>query len=303
MGTVVEVTALGPERAALQRAVDSAYREMQRLTDIMSHYDEKSVVSEIARQAGRRAVAAPPELMAVLRMARAMSERSGGAFDITVGALRGWRFEPGAGRRPEPEELRRALALVDYRSVVLDERAGTVYLRKPGMRLDLGGIAKLPILHAGMKALRAHGVRDAMINAGGDLETMGTNGGRPWRIGLRHPRKPGGLLGMLELADGFVASSGDYERYFERDGRRYHHILDPRTGAPVTGAPRHVTLVGGELAALNGLGVAIMVRGPDWARAELARRPGVEALIVEHDGREWVSPGLAARYRYRPSAP
>lgn len=301
MGTVVEVTALGPARDPLQQAVGAAYREMERLTAIMSHYDEESVVSEIARAAGRRAVPVPPELMAVLKMARAMSERSGGAFDVTVGALRGWKFGAVGARAPSSGEIRRLLPLVNYRDVVLDEQAGTAFLRRAGMRLDPGGIAKLPILHAGMEVLRRHGIRQAMINGGGDVEVMGGSHRRPWRIGIRHPRAPEALLGSVEVRDGFVATSGDYERGFEHGGRRYHHILDPRTGYPVADPPQQVTLIGTGLADLNGLGVAVMVRGADWGREEIGRRPGLEALIVTPNGGVWNSGGLVDRYRFTPA--
>jgi thiamine biosynthesis lipoprotein len=294
MGTAVELTLLGPARPALATAAAAAYREMQRLSDMMSHYDEGSVVSAIGRAAGRRAVRVPPELIEVLRMARRVSQLSDGAFDITIGSLRGWRFEPGAGRRPSPEEIRRALPLVDYRNVVLDEQRGTVFLRHEGMRLDLGGIAKLYILHAGMEVVRRHGVAHAMINGGGDVEVTGGRGDRPWRIGIRDPRAPDKLLTAVELNDGFVVTSGDYERYFQRDGRRYHHILDPRTGEPTEG-PIQVTLVAEALGDINGLSAAIMVLGTERGRQLIEGQPGLEGIVVDRAGAIWVSPGLRDR--------
>ena len=294
MGTTVELTLLGPDRQALGTASAAAYREMQRLTDMLSHYDERSVVSEIGRAAVPRAVAAPPELREVLRMARRVSELTDGAFDITVGALKGWRFQPDAGRMPTAPEIRAALPLVDYRNVILDEASGAVFLRRPGMRLDLGGIAKLYILHAGMEVVRRHGIAHAMINGGGDVEVMGGNRGRPWRIGIRDPRAPDRLLTSLELSRGLVVTSGDYERYFLRNGRRYHHILDPRTGYPAQG-PIQVTLVAQEFAEVNGLSAGIMVLGAERGRRLIEKRPGLEAIIVDRDAAVWVSPGLRER--------
>ncbi len=302
MGTSVQLMADADDDALLFRAMEAAFRKMNRLSDMMNHYDPRSMVSEINRQAGVRAVAVPHELMEVLIAAQRMSALSQGAFDITVGALQGWRFRQDDPRLPSTADIRAQLPLVNYRDVVLDGQAGTAWLRRAGMRIDLGGIAKLYILHAGMEVLRRHGIRSAMINGGGDVEVMGGRAGRPWRVGIRHPRREGALLGTLELTDGFVVSSGDYERYFIRAGRRYHHILDPRSGYPADG-PQQVSLVGVELAALNGLSLAVMVRGPAWGRAQFSQRPGVEALIVERDGQMWASPGLAARYRYAPVGP
>ncbi|WP_197702659.1 FAD:protein FMN transferase [Sulfuricaulis limicola] len=301
MGTVVSITVEnGP--ADVREKVDAAYREMTRLSDMMNHYDPGSVVSEINRQAGKRPVKVPPELMEVLVMARRVSARTDGAFDITVGAFKGWRFNPENPAMPSAQELAAALPLVDYRNVLLDENNRTVLLRRPGMRIDLGGIAKLYILNAGMQALRRHGIEQAMLNGGGDVAVTGTRDGRPWRIGIRHPRRAGELLAAVELTRGWVVTSGDYERYFIRDGRRYHHILDPRTGYPVAG-PQQVTLVGEDLSNLNGFSSAIMVLGEEKGRALLGRLGGVQGLIVGADGGVWRTPGSESRFQLLESSP
>jgi thiamine biosynthesis lipoprotein len=300
MGTVVQIVAEAADDKLLAASIEAAFGEMNRLSDMMNHYDPGSAVSEINRQAGIRPVAVPQELMTVLRAARRLSEWSDGAFDITVGSIRGWRFRADDPRLPTPEKIQAARPLVNWRDVVLNERAGTAFLRRAGQRMDLGGIAKLPILEAGMNVLRRHGIRHAMINGGGDIVAQGGRAGLPWRIGLRHPRDEGRLLGTLELTDGFVTTSGDYERYFMREGKRYHHILDPRTGYPAA-SPQQVTLVGRHLDNINGLGVAIMVRGAVWARERLGRQTDVDALIVEPDGGVWATPSFSARYRYHPS--
>lgn len=296
MGTLVSITVAGAPADALREKLDAAWREMQRLSDMMNHYDPASVVSEINREAGKRPVQVPRELMEVLRMARRVSERSGGAFDITVGTLKGWRFDPEHPAMPPAQDLAAALPLVNYRNVKLDEKNRTVLLKHSGMRIDLGGIAKLYILNAGMQELLRAGITHAMINGGGDVVVAGMRDGRPWRIGIRHPRREGELLATVELTRGWVVTSGDYERYFIRGGRRYHHILDPRTGYPAAG-PQQVTLVGEELSQLNGFSSAIMVLGTQKGRELLRRLPGVDALIVEPDGRVWLGPGSEARFK------
>jgi thiamine biosynthesis lipoprotein len=290
MGTAVEVIAEGPEEPALRAAAEAAYREMQRLSDMMSHYDERSVVSAINAAAGVRPVAVPPELAEVLAQARRVSERTSGAFDITVAALRGWRFRPGEQRIPPPEEISAQLSRVGFRKVVLSPgKNPSVFLSQPGMRIDLGGIAKIYILEAGRRTLEAQGVRRALVNGGGDV--LGHSDGAPWRVGVRDPRAPEKLLGAVMLRRGVVASSGDYERAFERDGRRYHHVLDPRTGYPAQGA-RGVTLVAENPEAVNGLGPAIMVLGLQAGKKLVGATPGAEALIVGANGELWMSPGL-----------
>ena len=291
MGTLVSMTVEGPRRDVLEQGVNDAYREMSRLSDMMNHYNPDSVVSQINRQAGVQPVTVPRELMEVLTMARRVSERSEGAFDITVGSLKVWRFDPENPAMPSPDEIRRALPLVNFHHVILNENNRTVLLNQHGMHIDLGGIAKLYILDAGMQVLKQRGITHAMVNGGGDVAVMGSHQGRPWRIGIRHPRRGDVLLGTVELTQGWVVTSGDNERYFFRDGKRYHHILDPRSGYPTEG-PQQVTLVANDSGLVNGYSLAIMVRGVEWGRALIAQTPGLSGLIVDQAGQPWSSPGM-----------
>ena len=292
MGTVVEITAEGADEPALRAAAGAAWREMARLSDMMNHYDPASAVSAVSAAAGLRAVAVPRELVEVLAMAQAVSERTQGAFDVTIGALTGWRFRPGEARLPSAAEVAAQRSRVDYRKLKLDPSTGTAFLADRGMRLDLGGIAKVYILRAGLRELANRGVARALVNGGGDVLAYG--GG--WRVGVRDPRAPQMLIGTLEMDRGALLSSGDYERYFEKDGRRYHHILDPRTGHPAEG-PRGVSLFAEDFVAVNGLTVAIMVLGKDAGVRLIAASPGVEGMIVDRDGAVWMSAGFRARLR------
>jgi thiamine biosynthesis lipoprotein len=219
-----------------------------------------------------------------------------------VGSLTGWRFRPDDGRMPAPEQIAAQRRHVDYRKLVLDRRAGTAFLRERGMRIDLGGIAKLYILHAGMQVLVRHRIVRAMVNGGGDVEVMAPDGTAPWRVGVRDPRAADQLLGALELHRGWVASSGVYERYFVRNGKRYHHILDPRTGYPAEG-PQGVTLVAADLESVNGLALVIMVLGKRHGIEVMTSTPGLDGVIVDRDGSVWMSPGFRARLREAPALP
>ena len=189
MGTRVDIVAEGPDAALLRHAMNQAVAEMRRLEALMSRYQPRSVVSRINLAAGIVPVAVPHEVMAVLQSAQRVSAQSHGAFDATVGALRSWDFRPGEGQSmPDARAIAREQRLVDARGLVLDARAGTAFLARQGMALDLGGIAKLPILQAGLRVLRAHGVENALVNGGGDVLAQGLWQGRAWRVGLRDPR-------------------------------------------------------------------------------------------------------------------
>lgn len=297
MGTRVDLSAQAdsPRHAAeVDAALAAAFDEMARQAALMSRYRPGSLVNALHRAAGRQALAVPAEMMAVLRMARNISERSTGNFDITVGAYDGWDFSAGHQNIPSSLEISSQRPLVDYRQVIIDETQSRVYLSHPGMKIDLGGIAKLPILQAGMACLRQRGVHNAMLNGGGDVLVHGQLQGRDWRVGVRDPRQPERLLGVVALNEGFVASSGDYERCFVRAGRRYHHVLDPRSGQPSRG-PGGVALVSRRLEAINGLGAAIMVAGAEAGRRWLAALPSVDAMIAGPGQELWLSGGMEAR--------
>ena len=293
MGTQVEIAAQSADEALLRPAVEAGFVRMARLAAVMSHFEAASRVSAINLAAGLQPVPVPPELMQVLEMAHSVSRRSEGAFDITIGSVGRWHFDSLHPRMPAPAYISDHLPDVDYTKLILNTDAGTAHLAKRGMRIDLGGIAKLYILQAGMDTLHEYGVEHALINGGGDVLAAGAPGARPWRVGIRDPRRPQQLVAVLDIQRGFVASSGDYERFFVRDGRRYHHVLDPRTGYPTQG-PHGVTLVGEALESVNGIGAAAMVLEAAAGR-ELIRRSGVQALIAGRDRGLWITPALRER--------
>lgn len=300
MGTAVEVVAEGGDEARLRSAVEAGFEEMARLSAMMNHYDPGSRVSAVNALAGIMPVSVPPQLIDVLMQAERVSRRSRGAFDVTIGAVTGWRFRADDPRLPKASEVTAQLPKVDYRKLRIDHQAQTVFLAEAGMRIDLGGIAKIYILEAGRALLEQRGVPRALVNGGGDVVAHSEPNSPPWRVGVRDPREPSKLLGLVELPRGCVASSGDYERFFVIDGRRYHHILDPRTGYPAEGL-RGVTLMAEDAQAVNGLSVAAMVLGKQAAKKLLEDTPGVEALFVDRDGDLWMSRGMRRKLVDLPS--
>lgn len=220
-----------------------------------------------------------PEVLELYQTAKKVYLDSGGAFDITVGVLTDlWGFSSQTYRVPKPSELRQALMMVGLEKIT--ERQGELII-PAGVKLDWGGIAKGWGVDKAFSALQKQGIKSGFINAGGDLRCWGQNPERrAWRIGLKHPRQPG-FLGVLELADTAVATSGDYQRYFEVDGVRYHHIFDPKTGFPAQGK-QSVTVIGPEAAICDALATAIFVL--DDATPLLRLYPDYGAIVVNSEG-------------------
>lgn len=297
MGAEVRLTAwTGDEKGAVA-AFDQVFEEFDRLDALLSVWKAGSDVLRVNAAAGRGAVAVGPEVLEILHAARQIGDWTGGKFDTTFGALSGlWRFDHDRdGRIPEPADVAARLPLIDYQKVVVDDRAGTVRLADPGMSLHLGGVGKGYAVERSAAILHAAGFHDFMIQSGGDLYAAGRRGGRPWRVGIQDPRGPSdSSFATLDLSDRALSTSGDYERFFIRDGVRYHHILDPDAGAPARGS-RSVTVAASSSTLADGLSTGVFVMGPEAGMALIERLPGVEGVIVTADNRVLVSSGLRDR--------
>ncbi len=263
----------------MDRAADRAFVEMRRLEGLESIHSDTGDVMRVGRAPWGRAVAVHSETAEILRTANGIAEQSGGAFDVTVGPLKDlWPFDAVDTPLPNPDSVRVRRRRIGYRFLRVD--GDTVRLGKPGMGLDLGGIAKGYIIDRAVGCLKGQGIRSGMVEAGGDLRLWGTPPGRPaWRIGVKHPRPTGNdLIAVLETPEAAVATSGDYERCFVRDGKRYHHILDPKTGYPADGSVS-VTIVAPTAILADAYATAVFVLGPEKGLALLDRIPGVDGLV------------------------
>ena len=225
----------GVDDAGANAAIAAAIADVRRIEAKYSRYRDDSVTSAVNRAAGGAPVAIDAETAALLRYADLCHRLSEGRFDVTSGVLRrAWDFRREPPRLPVEDELAALCARVGWGEVAWDDRS--VRLPRPGMEIDFGGIGKEYAADRVATILAEHGVAHALVNLGGDVRALGGQAdGSPWRVGVRHPRSPteGEAIASVEIADGAVATSGDYERYFELDGRRYCHLLDPRTGWPV----------------------------------------------------------------------
>ncbi len=283
MGTLVGVTVRGPDGDALERAIRGVFAEMERLEAILSEWRPDSAVSRVNQSAGVAPVRVPAELIAIMEVAARVSRATRGAFDSTWAALSDlWRLDSPRFRPPATHVVDMARKFVDYRDVVVDVHAQMVLLKRRGMRLGLGGIAKAYIAERAADLAVASGVKHIVIDAGGDVVARGRNGERPWTVGIRDPRLASHLIATLDLRDEVVATSGDYEHFVEVDGHRYHHLLDPRTGAPAS-ASRSATVVAPDGAQAEALSTALFVLGPPGLEM-LSAFPRTAGLLVDADG-------------------
>jgi len=293
MGTGLELTVSGVDGPTAGRAFGAAIAEMERIEQEMSEWREGTPVSMINSLAGVEAVKVPDELFNVISAAQTVSVLTGGAFDISWASMRGvWDFREGHERIPDKEELRAGLRLVDYRRITLDRAARTVFLEKKGMAIGLGAIAKGYAVDRAMEAIVRTGVANAIVRAGGDMRVQGTGeDGEPWRIGVRHPRKKGELLFSIPLTDISISTSGDYERFFIKDGILYHHIIDPRTGRPARSC-QSVTILAPDTMTSDALSTAVFVLGPVEGMRLIESLAGVEGIIVDAAGIISASSGI-----------
>lgn len=292
MGTVLEVTVDAASEDEAKAVFLSVEGEMKRVEGLMSEWLEASPLSEVNRAAGQRPVKVTKELFNVISAALEVSEISGGAFDMTWASMRGlWDFRPGHERVPAPEEVKQRIGLVDYRAVVLDPAESTVFLKRKGMAIGLGAVAKGYAVDKAMETVVKSGVTNAIIKAGGDIRVQGGSTGAGWEIGIQDPRDRSRLMARLTLSNASISTSGDYERFFVRDGRLYHHIMDPKTGYPAIGA-RSVTVIGPDTMTTDALSTAIFVLGPEKGLELAERLPGIEVIIVDGAGAVSSSGGL-----------
>jgi thiamine biosynthesis lipoprotein len=298
MGTEVQVTAWTSDEPRATVAFGAVFGEFDRLDTLMSVWKEGSDILRLNAAAGDHAVPVSVETREVLGVARQVSDWTGGKFDVTFGVLSGlWKFDnqDKDGTIPDRRDVLARLPLVNYHDLEVDERAGTAYLKRKGMRANLGGIGKGYAVDRAVEILRRSGLRDFMIQAGGDMYVAGKRGDRPWRLGIRDPRGPADKsFAMLDLTDGTFSTSGDYERFFMKDGRRYHHILDLSAGEPARGC-RSVTLVTDRAVIADALAKGVFILGPDAGMALIERTPGVQGVIVSAKNEILISSRLRGR--------
>lgn len=298
MGTAIHVELWCDDPRDGEAAVAVVMQEMHRIDATMSPYKAASELSRINRDAADAPVPVSGEMFALLDRASKFSAWSDGAFDITYAAV-GQLYDYRHGVVPDAAAVERARAAVGWQHLVLDSTNRTVRFARPGMRIDLGGFAKGYAVDNCVALLRKCGIRHAIVSAGGDSHVLGDRRGRPWTVAVRDPRGAG-VVALLPLVDTAISTSGDYERYVEREGVRHHHLIDPRTGV----SPRElrsVTILAADGLTTEGVSKSVFVSGLDKGMRLVESLPGVDAVIVDADGQLHYSSGLL-RGSARPAA-
>jgi FAD:protein FMN transferase len=297
MGSTLKLVVWTADEAAARIAIDEVYQEFERLENLMSVWREGSDVLRLNAAAGGDPVSLSPEVIEVLALARHYSELTGGKFDVTFGPLSGlWKFDHDLdGVIPDPAAIAARLPLIGWEDLVVDQAAGLAQLRRRGMSVHLGGIGKGYAVDRATAILRRHGFENFLIQAGGDLYVGGHPEGRPWRLAIQDPRGPPETpFAVVELTNTTFSTSGDYERFFMKEGQRYHHILDPDLGIPAR-ASRSVTLLTPRAVEADALSKAVFILGPEAGLALIEQLPDVEGVIVGAGNEVVVSSGLKDR--------
>lgn len=312
-GTIVEVSIYGEEETKARQGAAAVMAEFQRLHDLLHAWQPSALSSLNEAFAKGQPHAAAPELVAMLQDAEQFSTQSGGTFNPAIGGLiKTWGFQSDTFQ-PVLPDAQRITALLKANPQMTDlsylpPAAGAtdeqIASRNPAVMIDLGGYAKGYALDRAVELLQQQGIANALVNIGGNVIALGTHGKRPWQIGIQHPRKPGAIA-TLELLDGeAVGTSGDYQRYFELDGKRYCHLLDPRTGWPVQGVQAVTVLTRGERAGLlsDVTSKPIFIAGVAGWREAVRAMHQTDALLIDADGKVHLTEAMQKRLKFSDSA-
>ncbi len=290
MGTAIKVELWCGDAREAQAAMAAVIDEMHRIDRTMSPHKADSELSRINAEAAERPVPLSEEMLHLLQRAQHFAQLSNGAFDITYAGA-GHLYDYRAAVGPSDEALAAARATIGWRQMELDARAGTVRFTRPGVRIDLGGFAKGHAVENAGAILAGRGILHAVVTAGGDSRVLGDRRGRPWMIGVRDPRREGEMVAVLPLEDVAVSTSGDYERFFERDGVRHHHLIDPKTGRSPTHV-RGVTVIANDGLTSEALSKCVFVLGVRDGLRLVESLPGADAVVIDAQGQLHYSAGL-----------
>ncbi len=288
MGTRVSVELWHDDQQLAQNCSEKIFTEIHRLDAMMSPYQEASEISYINNNAAITSIEISSEMADIIDRSLYFSRLSGGAFDITYASI-GYRFDYREKKQPSDQFIETNLPAVDYRHIRLSNRQ--LHFDRNGVRIDLGGIGKGYAVDRGIAIAQLCGINEAMISAGGDSRILGQKRGRPWIIGIQHPRKKDDLALRLPLSDTAVSTSGDYERFFMHNGERVHHIINPATGRSAL-ASWSATVTGPDAMTTDALSTTVFVLGPQKGLALIETLDDIDAIIIDKHGKVHYSSGF-----------
>lgn len=293
MGDKFDITVVADNEEIGYINIEEAVSEIKRIEKLISSWDEESETSKINKNAGLKPVKVSVELYKLIERANQISEITNGAFDITFAGLdKIWQFDGSMKYKPTKDEIMRSVSKVGYKKIILNEEDHSVFLQLKGMKIGLGGIAKGYAADMAKELLVGKQVRAGVINASGDLTTWGTKAtGEKWLIGIANPLSKDKIFSWLPVLESSVATSESYDKYITFDGRKYSHILDPRTGNPISGI-NSVSVFSKTAELSDALATAIFVLGVDSGMALINQLKGTEAIIVDDNNKMHKSSGI-----------
>jgi len=299
MDTVVTITVVSHSENRAEHAINSAFSEIRRLEELFDFYSLDSDVSRINKHAGLYPVTVSHDTLNVLERAYFVSDKTGGAFDVTSGSLLAL-YDFSRGIKPQPYSIEKRLPFVNYKAVHIDRKDPGVFLEKAGMLIDLGGIVKGYAADRAVETLKKDGIRSGLVAVAGDIRAFGLKpNGKPWKIGIKNPRAEGkddDIMATLDLRDLAISTSGDYERFFILEGERYHHIISPATGYPVRTC-RSVSIIAGEGVLADAFATGVFVLGPEKG-INLIEKMGFSGLIIDQEGAVHVTSDIREKIEF-----
>jgi len=296
MGTRTAVELHAETEQIADKCSQLAFNEMKRIDALMSPYKENSELSKINREASNKAVKISPELFSLLQRSIEFSEMSDGAFDITFASI-GFLYDYRNNKRPSDEKIGQQLDAVNYKNIKLDETQKSIFFSHKNTKIDLGGIAKGHAVDNAINILSNCSIKNALVTAGGDSRILGDKIGRPWVMGVKHPRDDKKVVVSIPLSNAAISTSGDYERFYIEDGKRYHHILQPSTGKSVNHS-WSVSVLANDSLTSDALSTTLFVLGTKKALQLINSLNDIEAIVIDSNGKMFYSSGLMPPERH-----
>ncbi len=293
MGTKAQVEFWEPNEVKGRRLIKEVIAEMNRIDQLMSPYIKTSELYQVNQKAGEGWVGISKELFLLLEQSNHYSRITNGAFDITYASV-GYQYNYRDEKAPSDAFIEQQKSLINYQSIELNKQKLSVRFKKPGIKIDLGGIAKGHAVDTSIEILKNNGITHAFVKAGGDSRLLGDKRGRLWTIGIRHPRKDGEVLTQVPLENVAISTSGDYERFFIRDGERIHHILDPKTGRSSNNSIS-VSIIANDSTTADALSTSVFVMGPVEGLELINQLEDISAIIIDKKGKFHYSKDLSAQ--------
>lgn len=285
MGSRFDITVVAADSLQANQYIDLAVEEIRRIEALISSWDPNSQTSEINRNAGIRAVKVAPELFNLIDRSLKLSELTDGAFDISYASMdKIWKFDGSMQKMPSEEAIKESVAKVGYHNIVLDKANSSVYLRLPGMKIGFGAIGKGYAADQAKRLLQEAGVTAGILNASGDMTVWGNQpSGEAWRVAITNPLNKGKVFALLPLKEGAVVTSGNYEKYVIFNGKRYTHIIDPRTGYPASGIIS-ATVFAPKAELADALATSLFVMGKETGLDRINQLPAIECILIDDTG-------------------